>query len=136
NTAIAVDAANGVVTLRGTVGSFREKREAESAVKRVYGTKSVDNQLQVKLLNEDRRADADLRGAVLQALTLDSLVPSTIDAKADDGNVLLTGTAKHQYQRDEAEYVAGNVKGVISVQDDVELSVETPKPQDVQHAIK
>src|SRR4051795_7175608 len=77
DTSIAVSAADGVVTLRGTVGSFRSKREATKAVKRVYGTKRVDNQLEVKLLDADRRADADLRGDVLQALILDSLVPST-----------------------------------------------------------
>jgi osmotically-inducible protein OsmY len=136
NQAIAVSAAGGVVTLRGTVGSFREKREAESAVKRVYGTRRVENELQVKLLNEDRRSDADLRGAVLQALILDGLVPDTVDAKADDGNVLLTGTVKHQFERDEAVYVAGNVKGVLWVKNDIELALETPKPADVQDAIK
>jgi len=136
NRAVAVSAADGIVTLRGTVGSFREKRDAENAVKRIYGTKGVENKLQVKLLNEDRRADADLRGAVLQALTLDGLVPSTVDVKADDGNILLTGTTKHQFERQEAAYVAGNVKGVIWVENDIALAVETPKPADVQDAIK
>jgi osmotically-inducible protein OsmY len=34
---IAVSADDGAVTLRGTVGSFREKREAEKAAARVYG---------------------------------------------------------------------------------------------------
>jgi osmotically-inducible protein OsmY len=135
NRAIAVSAADGIVTLRGTIGSFREKREAENAVKRVYGTRGVENELQVKLLNEDRRNDADLRGEVLQALVLDGLVPDTIDVKADDGNVLLTGTARHQFQRDEAAYVAGNVKGVLWVENDIELTVETPKPEDVHDAI-
>jgi osmotically-inducible protein OsmY len=135
NRAIAVSAADGIVTLRGTVGSFRSKREAENAVKRVYGTKGVENELQVRLLNEDRRNDADLRGEVLQALVLDGLVPDTIDVKADDGNVLLTGTARHQFERDEAEYVAGNVKGVLWVENDIELAVETPKPEDVHDAI-
>ena len=135
NRAIAVSAADGIVTLRGTVGSFREKREAESAVKRVYGTKGVENKLEVRLLNEDRRNDAELRADVLQALMLDSLVPDTVDAKVDDGNVLLTGTAKHQHERSEAAYVAGNVKGVIWVQNDIALAVETPKPADVQDAI-
>jgi osmotically-inducible protein OsmY len=134
--AIAVSAADGIVTLRGTVGSFREKRDAESAVKRIYGTKDVENKLQVKLLNDDRRDDADLRGAVLQALILDGLVPATVDAKVDDGNVLLSGTAKHQFERDEAAYVAGNVKGVLWVKNDIQLAVETPKPADVQDAIK
>jgi len=65
----------------------------------------------VRLLNADRRSDADLRGAVLQALMLDSLVPSTIDARAKDGTVALTGWAPYNYQRDEATFVAGNVPG-------------------------
>ena len=37
NAAIAVSTDDGDVTLRGTVGSFREKREAANAAKRVYG---------------------------------------------------------------------------------------------------
>ena len=40
---IAVDAEDGVITLRGTVGSLREKREAKRAAERVYGVKGVDN---------------------------------------------------------------------------------------------
>jgi osmotically-inducible protein OsmY len=133
---IAVSAQDGVVTLRGTVGSFRERREATTAVKRVYGTKSVDNQLQVKLLTADRRADADLRADVLQAMMLDVLIPSTIDAKVDDGVVKLTGTAHLHFERDEAEYVAGNIKGVIWVDNTVELIAPPPFADDVQHSIK
>jgi len=41
----------------------------------------------VRLLNANRRDDADLRGAVLQALMLDALVPSTVDATVRDGLV-------------------------------------------------
>src|SRR5262249_33740980 len=90
--AIAVSADDdGVVTLRGTVGSFRQKREAKQDAERLYGVKNVENQLEVRILNDDRRADADLRGDVLQALMLNSLVPATIDAKVDDGIVTLTG---------------------------------------------
>jgi len=89
--AIAVSADDGAVTLRGTVGSFRQKREAQKAAERVWGVMSVDNQLNVRLLDEYRREDADLRGDVLQALMLDSLVPTTVDAKVDDGFVTLTG---------------------------------------------
>jgi osmotically-inducible protein OsmY len=136
NAAIAVSADDGVVTLRGTVGSFRERREATNAVKRVYGAKSVDNQLQVRLLDEDKRDDADLRGTVLQALMLDALVPDTIDAKVSDAVVTLTGTAEFQFERDEAEFVAGNLIGVLWVDDDIELTAPTPRPKDVQHDIK
>src|SRR6476660_10226382 len=103
NTAIAVSADNGKITLRGTVGSLREKLEAKKAAERVYGVTSVDNSLQVRLMNDAKRGDAEVRGDVLQALMLDSLVPSTVDAKVDDGLVTLTGGANWQYQRDEAE---------------------------------
>ena len=40
---IGVFANDGVVTLRGTVGSFRMKREAKQDAERVYGVKSVQN---------------------------------------------------------------------------------------------
>src|SRR6266540_5604348 len=90
---IAVFADDGRITLRGTVGSLREKREAEKAAQRVFGVVSVESQLQVKLMNDERRADAELRGDVLRALMLDSLVPNTVDAKVEDGFVTLTGTA-------------------------------------------
>jgi osmotically-inducible protein OsmY len=136
NEAIAVSTDDGAVTLRGTVGSFREKREAANTAKRVYGVKSVDNELSVRLLDDVGRDDADLRGAVLQALMLDSLVPSSIDAKVEDGMVTLTGMAPYNYQRAEAEFVAGNVPGVIALDDQVELTIGDPTPADVRHSIK
>jgi osmotically-inducible protein OsmY len=123
------------VTLRGTVGSFREKREAANAAKRVYGVTKVDNELGVRLLDGDRRDDADVRGGVLQALMLDAAVPSTIDASVKDGIVTLTGTTPFNYQRAEAEFVAGNVPGVIGVDDQVELTIADPTPSDVRHSI-
>src|ERR1700742_103398 len=118
NVAIAVSANDGTVTLRGTVGSLREKREAQKAAQRVVGVVSVDNQLQVRLMVGERRADAELRGDVLQALMLDSLIPKTVDAKVDDGFVTLTGTANWQYQRDEAEFVASNIVGALDIFDE------------------
>ncbi len=136
NTAIAVSADGGKITLRGTVGSLREKREAQKAAQRVFGVISVDNQLQVKLMNDEKRADAELRGDVLQALMLDGLVPATVDAKVEDGFVTLNGTAEWQYQRDEAEFVASNIVGTLDVFDEIELASPTPSAGDVQDSIK
>jgi osmotically-inducible protein OsmY len=136
NSAVAVSADDGKITLRGTVGSLREKREAKKAAQRVFGVISVDNQLQVRLMNDDKRADADLRGDVLQALMLDSVVPTTVDAKVEDGFVTLTGTADWQYQRDEADFVASNIVGALDVYDEIELNVPTPDAGDVQESIK
>jgi osmotically-inducible protein OsmY len=136
NAAIAVSADDGAVTLRGTVGSLRQKREAKRDAERVYGVKSVANELEVRILNKDSRDDADLRGAVLQALTLDSLVPSTIDAQVEDGWVTLTGAAEWQFQREEAEFIAGNVLGVVGVDGEIELTGPPPSADDVKHSIK
>jgi osmotically-inducible protein OsmY len=136
NAAIAVSANDGKITLRGTVGSLREKREAKKAAQRVFGVISVDNQLQVKLMDDEKRADAELRGDVLQALMLDSLVPTTVDAKVEDGIVTLTGTADWQYQRDEADYVASNIVGTLDVFNEIELKHPTPTAGDVQDSIK
>ena len=133
---IAVSADDGTVTLRGTVGSFREKREARKAAERVYGVLFVNNDLDVRILTEHRREDADVRGAVLQALMLDTLVPETVEATVKDGIVTLTGTTTWQYQRNEAEFVAGNILGVTGVQDEIHLDNPVPDAGDVKQSIK
>lgn len=136
STAVAVSVRNGVVTLRGTVGSLAEKYDAQSDTERVYGVISVNDELEVALLEEDRRDDADLHDAVLQALALNCLIPSnTIDARVDDGLVTLTGTANWQFQRNEAEYVAGRILGVRHVIDEITLVPAGPGAGDVRAAI-
>jgi osmotically-inducible protein OsmY len=134
--AIAVTVDDGAVTLRGTVGSFREKREAKADAERVYGVKNVKNNLEVRILTEDRRDDADIRGAVLQALTLDSTVPADIEATVVDGWVTLTGTVTWKFQYDEAESVASNISGVVAVDNLIEIVPPGPSTEDLQHSIK
>ena len=82
------------VTLRGTVGSFREKREAKKAAERVYGVTDVENEL--KRAAHDRRRAERRRRARRRAAGADAghLVPATIDAKVNDGEVALTGRGR------------------------------------------
>jgi osmotically-inducible protein OsmY len=133
---IAVSADDGKITLRGTVGSLREKREAEQGAQRVFGVVSVESRLQVKPMEGDQRTDAELRGDVLQALMLDGLVPDTVDAQVEDGHVTLTGRAQWQYQRDEAERVASNVAGVLNLVDEIELDHPRASAGDVRESIE
>ncbi len=135
NAAIAVSDDGGKITLRGTVGSFREKQEARKDAARVYGVKSVNNEIEVRLLDEHRREDADLRGDVLQAFALDYLIPATVDAKVQDGFVTLKGSVDWQYQREEASFVAANILGVIDVFDEIKLKAK-PKAKAVKDDIK
>jgi len=133
---VAVSADDGIVTLRGTVGAFHEKREAAKAAERVYGTTSVDNKIDVELMVGSDRKDAELRADLLQALMLNSIVPSSVDADVHNGYVTLTGTADWDYQRVEAERIAGTMRGVIDVDDEIELTGIKPDVEDVQHDIK
>jgi osmotically-inducible protein OsmY len=118
---VAVSADDGIVTLRGTVGSLRQKQEADRAARRVSGVTGIHDELQVRILGSDRREDAELRTDVRQALMLDSVVPPGVDAEVDDGFVTLTGAASWQHQRDEADFVAANVPGVRGITDDITL---------------
>ena len=56
---IAVDAYGGVVTLRGTVGSFAQQRAASADARRTAGVDEVYDELQVRLLDDERREDAE-----------------------------------------------------------------------------
>ncbi|WP_433304901.1 BON domain-containing protein [Actinoplanes sp. CA-030573] len=119
---IDVVADGGEVLLRGTVGTFRQKREAQKVAERVEGVTAVDNIIDVRLLTEHRRAEAELRADVLRALSLDGTVPGSVDASVDDGTVLLSGTVDHEHQREEAVRIAGEVRGVVDVRNDIFLN--------------
>ena len=136
NNEIAAYVSEGTVTLRGTVGSPRQKIEAERAAKRVHGVKNVVDELEVRPLPGHKREDADLRGAVLQALALDSVVPQTVDAQVEDGKVTLSGTAAWQFERDEAEFVVNNVHGVVRVQSEIDLTGPPPDAGKVRDSIQ
>ena len=133
---IAISAGDGIVTLRGTVGSFPQKREATKAAERVRGVVAVMNQIDVEIPTHERREDADLWGDVLEALMLDSQVPMTVDARVGDSCVVLSGDVEWDYQRDEAERVAGNVQGVREVVNEIGFSDSVQLRESVEGRIR
>jgi osmotically-inducible protein OsmY len=133
---VAASAADGMVVLRGTVSSFHQKREATKAAERVRGVVAVSNRIDVEILIDERREDADLRGDVLEALMLDAQVPTTVDARVREGSVVLAGEADWQYQRDEAERVAGNVPGVHEVVNKIVVGDSRYLGEDVERTIR
>jgi osmotically-inducible protein OsmY len=96
---------------------------------------NVANELDVELLSEHRRHDADVRADVVLSLRSDPVVPDTIDADVVDGVVTLTGMADHKFQRKQAEYVARTIMGVADVYDEIELVGPTPSVRDVEQSI-
>ena len=76
------------------------------------------------LLDAEQRDDADVLREVLRALTLDTLVPLTVDAQVLGGVVTLTGTVSRPGDREDAQLVVACVPGVLGITDHMTLIPE------------
>lgn len=107
-----------IVSLRGTVGSFRQRRAALHDARTVPGVFEVIDELTVDLHEHNHVEDDELRGRALQLLIWDRAIPADqVDVTVKDGWVTLTGGLDEQYQSDAAfDDVAGllGVKGVTN----------------------
>ena len=120
---IAVAADDGIVTLRGTVESFSQRRAAAQDARNVDGVYDVDNQLKVSLTGANRRDDDEIRGAALQNLIWDVEVPSDfVDVKVDDGWVTLNGNVSYQFESDAAYDDVACLYGVLGVTNEIVVS--------------
>jgi len=120
---VAVSAEAGIVTLRGTVGSFGQRRAAVHDAANVVGVNDVNDELKVRLLDESRREDADIRGMALQILMWDADVPAElIDVKVDEGWVTLTGDVSYQFESDAAFEDVADMLGVVGVTNSIRVT--------------
>lgn len=76
---IAVFAEDGVVTLRGSVSSLRQRHRAQTAAERVAGASGVSNHLLVRHTDAGRGAGAALRAAQSQAILPFGQIPRQRD---------------------------------------------------------
>lgn len=120
---IAVSADGGMVTLRGTVERFSQRRAAFEDAKKIDGVYEVDDQLKVNLMGADRREDDEIRGVALQALIWDTDVPSDlVDVKVEDGWITLKGDVLYQFESDAAYDDVASLYGVYGVTNDITVS--------------
>ena len=115
----------GAVSLLGAVDTYAEKWAAEDATKRVFGVRTVAQDLTVKILAEHKRSDSDIAAAVQSALKWDVFVPKTVTAKVQSGWVTLEGQVPWNYQRDAAERSVRYLAGVVGVSNSVTLKPQT-----------
>jgi osmotically-inducible protein OsmY len=119
---IAVKAVGDSLLLRGTVGGFGEKQAAIADARRTRGVFTVDDELRVRLMDRDRREDAEIRGAALQRLMSDSqLVADYLGVEVKDGWVTLTGEVDHQFQSDTTFGHVADLKGVTGITNEIRV---------------
>ena len=121
--AVNVDATNGIVTLRGKVGSPEEKKAAEEVARGTEGVTQVKNNLAIVPYAEKQsvnRKDDEIKKAVKQRLAKDpQLKGSDIEVRSDNGVVTLTGDAKNLDARARASQLARDVSGVKAVKNEL-----------------
>lgn len=108
---VAVSEREGTVTLRGTVGSPRQRQAAVQIAKSTRRVRAVEDEIWVD--PRDRWQDHDIRGAALRALMSGAGVPADkIEATVADGWLTLKGEVKHQYESDAAFDAVRGLPGV------------------------
>ena len=118
--AVAVD--EDAVTLRGTVGTFSQRRAAVRDARKVDGVRYVYDDLLVRLMDGAQRSDAELRGTALQAIAWDTDAPAElIDVMVKDGWVTLRGTVSWQFQSDAVYEDVANLFGVIGITNEIRV---------------
>ena len=99
---IAVFARAGVVTLRGTVETVKQRHAAVEDAHAVTGVDAVYDELNLRPLPHDPRDD-EIRGTALQLLTRDPRISeTTVDVEVDGGWLTLKGEVRHQHESDAA----------------------------------
>lgn len=110
-TEVAVAARAGTVTLRGSVGSFRQRRAAVETAEAVRGVRHVEDELRVDL--RDHVDDDEIRGAAIQALISDPDVPDDrIEVSVSAAWLTLKGEVRLQAESNAAFEAVSDIAGV------------------------
>ena len=122
---IGVSVDKGAVTLLGAVDTYPQKWAAEDATKRVFGVRTVAQDLTVKILSDHKRTDSDIAAAVQSALKWDVYTPKSVTATVQNCAVALAGQVTWNFERDAAERAVRYLTGVVSVFNGITLKPQT-----------
>lgn len=110
---IKVMAANGHVTLEGTVEWHYQRQRAEEAVRRVRGVKGVANTVHVK----PKASTTDVKRKIEQAFRRSAQIDAShVKVTIEGGDVFLDGAVRTWVEREEAERAAWLAPGITNVQ--------------------
>lgn len=133
---IGVSVEHGAVTLLGAVDTYPQKWAAEDATKRVFGVRTVAQDLSVKILEDHKHTDLEIAAAVQHALTWDVFTPNTVTAEVQNGTVTLQGQVKWNFERHAAEKAVRYLSGVVDVYNTISLKPEAASGSQVKEKIE
>lgn len=125
---VNIETEKGVVQLFGFVETQDQVDRAGKVAASIQGVKSVKNDLKIDSTQSAKSAmkteagDAAITAKVKAALVREKgLSPLDINVETENGVVQLAGFVDRKEQVDRAAYVAGKIKGVRSVKNDLHV---------------
>jgi osmotically-inducible protein OsmY len=123
STDIAVSVIGGVLTLTGSVHSYRQKLHVETLAKRICGRMTVANEIQVHVGASDSRSDPQIACDLIAKLCEE--LPFScghIKSAVKDGWITLAGELEWNYQLLRASGCARRVNGVAGIKEGVNFA--------------
>ncbi len=115
-----VEVNDGVVTLSGEVGNLKVKRAAEQDAKNTVGVWRVKNYIRVR--PAAYVSDAEIEDRIDKALERNAYTyRPEITPVVVNGKVYLYGTVDSEFEKEQAEEVVSKVKGVIEVENHIDV---------------
>jgi len=124
---IGVAVKDGVVTLSGDVDSYAKRWAAERAAKRVYGVKTVAEEIKVKLPDPYKRSDEDTAQSATNVLNWNVWVPrDRVEVMVQNGWITLSRDVDWWYQKVYAEDAVRHMLGISGVTN--RITIKPPAP--------
>jgi osmotically-inducible protein OsmY len=125
---IKVSTQSGIVTLTGQVPNLSSKKYADLEVEKIRGVRGVIDKLIVFV---KPRSDTDITQDLLRAfLNTADLGLHDLAVRVVNGRVTLTGQVESWSQRDEAQLIATELRGVTSVDNQVKVTEKAQRPDE------
>jgi osmotically-inducible protein OsmY len=116
---IIVDVSDGIVTLSGTINNLASRKYANLEAKKIRGVLGVIDKLNVTpIFRWDMDIAQDVRHRIVNSVAIES---SNIKVTCTDGIIELTGEVASWSEREEADLLASEVRGVKDVQNYLSL---------------
>ncbi len=125
---INVSTAQGIVTLTGKLSNLVQKQYAELETKKIKGVLGVVNLLSVVVIGPDVEIRQSIRRRIINSAVISS---QSVAVNVDKGMVVLSGSVPSFSEKQEASLLAGEVRGVVSVDNNI-IVINKSKRSDLE----